>query len=140
MIAALNSKNKEINMSLYIQTYPYRRMARQNFQQTHLRTLGVSVQEQEDAYVLSAMVPGLKAEDLNIQVLENVVSIEGEYRGAEGEYLLNELPGGSFSRTLRLPTEIDADKVEAKISDGVLTLTLPKAEYARPKRINVSMN
>ena len=90
--------------------------------------------------MLSALVPGLKADDLNIQVLENVVSIEGEYQAAENDYLLNELPSGSFRRALRLPTEIQADKVEAKIADGVLTLNLPKAESARPKRINVSVN
>ena len=100
----------------------------------------MNVSEQDDAYVLSALVPGLKAEDLNIQVLENVVSIEGEYQATDTEYLLNELPRGSFRRALRLPTEIQAEKVEAKITDGVLTLNLPKAESARPKRINISVN
>jgi HSP20 family protein len=85
-------------------------------------------------------VPGLKAEDLNIQVLENVVSIEGEYQPADTEYLLNELPSGTFRRTLRMPTEIMAEKVEAKIADGILTLNLPKAESARPKKINISVN
>jgi HSP20 family protein len=48
------------------------------------------------------------------------------------------LPNGSFHRTLRMPAEIDADKVEAKIADGVLTLRLPKAESARPKKIKIS--
>jgi HSP20 family protein len=69
-----------------------------------------------------------------------VVSIEGEYRAADTEYLLNELPNGSFRRALRLPTEIQAEKVEAKITDGVLTLNLPKAESSRPKKINISVN
>jgi HSP20 family protein len=82
----------------------------------------------------------LKAEDLNIQVLDNVVHIEGEYQAADTEYLLNELPSGSFRRTLRLPTEIETERVEAKITDGVLTLNLPKAESARPKKINISVN
>ncbi|MBP6178603.1 MAG: Hsp20/alpha crystallin family protein [Anaerolineales bacterium] len=127
-------------MTLYIQSYPYRRMVRRQLEQSQQRTLGVSVSEQDDSYVLSALVPGLKADDLNIQVLENVVSIEGEYQAAENDYLLNELPSGSFRRALRLPTEIQADKVEAKIADGVLTLNLPKAESARPKRINVLVN
>ena len=126
-------------MTLYIQSYPYRRMARES-QQPQQRALGVNVSEQDDAYVLSALVPGLKAEDLNIQVLENVVSIEGEYHAADTEYLLNELPNGSFRRSLRLPMEIQAEKVEAKIADGVLTLNLPKAESARPKKINISVN
>jgi len=102
------------------------------------RALGVNVREEEDAYVLSALVPGLKAEDLNIQVLEDVVRIEGEYKADETEYLMQELPHGSFHRTLRLPIVIEADQVEAKITDGVLTLRLPKAESARPKRIQVT--
>jgi len=77
---------------------------------------------------------------LNIQVLENVVSIEGEYQAEETEFLLKELPNGSFRRTLRMPAEIEADKVEAKIVDGVLTLTLPKAESARPKKIKIAVH
>jgi HSP20 family protein len=130
-------------MTLYVQPYQLRRMARQwaeESQQPQMRALGVNVSEQDDAYVLSALVPGLKAEDLNIQVLENVVSIEGEYQSADNDYLLNELPSGSFRRTLRMPTEIQAEKVEAKIADGVLTLNLPKAESSRPKRISISVN
>jgi len=134
-------------MTLYIQPYSFgfardrqfRRWVQQP-QQPEQRELDVNVSEQDDAYLLSALVPGLKAEDLNIQVLENVVSIEGEYQATDAEYLLNELPSGSFRRALRLPTEIQADKVEAKIIDGVLTLNLPKAESARPKRINISVN
>ena len=130
-------------MTLYIQPYQLRRMARrwaEQPQQPQQRALGVNISEQDDTYVLSALVPGLKAKDLNIQVLENVVSIEGEYRAADTEYLLNELPNGSFRRALRLPTEIQAEKVEAKITDGVLTLNLPKAESSRPKKINISVN
>ena len=127
-------------MTLYVQPYQLRRMARRWAEQPQQLALGVNVSEQDDAYVLSALVPGLKAEDLNIQVLENVVSIEGEYHSADTEYLLNELPSGSFRRALRLPTEIQAEKAEAKITDGVLTLNLPKAESSRPKKINVSVN
>ena len=127
-------------MTLYIQPYPFRRMARRWAEQPQVRSLGVNIREEEDAYILSALVPGLKAEDLNIQVLENVVSIEGEYRADEAEYLLSELPSGTFRRSLRLPAEVDADKVEAKIADGILTLTLPKAESARPKKIKIAVH
>ena len=87
--------------------------------------------------MLSALVPGLSADDLNIQVLENVVQIEGEYKDEETPFLLNELPRGAFRRSLRMPSEIDADKVEARIAEGILTLSLPKAESARPKKIKV---
>lgn len=116
---------------------PYRRMARQ-LAASNERALGVNIREEDDAYILSALVPGLKADDLNIQVLEDALRIEGEYELDKSEYLLQELPHGSFKRTLRLPTVIDADHVEAKITDGVLTLKLPKAESARPKRINIT--
>ena len=124
-------------MTFYLHPYPYRRVARR-WASNSERALGVNVREEDDAYVLSALVPGLKAEDLTIQVLEDVVRIEGEYKADETEYLMQELPHGSFNRTLRLPTVIEADHVEAKITDGVLTLRLPKAESARPKKIQVT--
>jgi len=121
----------------FAQGRPYRRMAR-HLAASNERALGVNIREEDDAYVLSALVPGLKADDLNIQVLEDVLRIEGEYKLDESEYLMLELPHGSFKRTLRLPTVIEADHVEAKITDGVLTLKLPKAESARPKKINIT--
>jgi len=124
-------------MTFYLHPQPYRRMAR-HLAASNERALGVNIREEDDAYVLSALVPGLKADDLNIQVLEDVLRIEGEYKLDESEYLMQELPHGSFKRTLRLPTVIDADHVEAKITDGVLTLKLPKAESARPKKINIT--
>ena|SRR3990172_1564031 len=128
-------------MTLYIQPYQFRRMIRRLASQPQEHTLGVDIREDENAYVLSALVPGLKAEDLNIQMLEDVVSIEGEYKANnDAEYLLNELPGGSFRRSLRLPAPIEANRVEAKIVDGVLTLQLPKVESARPKKIPVTVN
>jgi len=131
-------------MTFYIQPYPYRRMqrrraalnggsTRQGFQ------LGINVRDEEDTYVLSALVPGLKADDLNIQVLDDVVRIQGEYQQDEQDYLVNELPSGAFHRALRMPAPINADEVEAKITDGVLTLRLPKAESARPKKIKVAV-
>lgn len=128
-------------MTLYIQPYPFRRMVRRAVaQQPQPRALSVNIREEEDAYVLYALVPGLKAEDLNIQVLENIISIEGEYKDEEASFLMNELPRGAFRRSLRMPSEIDSEKVEARIADGVLTLTLPKAESARPKKIQVTVH
>lgn len=124
-------------MTFYLHPYPYRRAIRR-WSENDERALGVNIREEEDAYILSALVPGLKAEDLSIQVLDDVVRIEGEHKADENEYLLRELPNGSFKRTLRLPAAIEADSVEAKISDGILTLKLPKAESARPKRIQVT--
>ena len=130
-------------MTFYIQPYPYhrmsRRMAAMNGGSSREHFLNVNVRDEEDNFVLSALVPGLKAEDLNIQVLEDVVRIEGEFQANEEDYLLQELPSGSFRRALRMPSEIDANKVEARITDGVLTLRLPKAESARPKKIKIAV-
>ena len=135
-------------MTFYLHSYPYRRVARR-WVENNEQTLGVNVREEAETYILSALVPGLQADDLHIQVLEDVVRIEGEYKRStpqsgsvekadEDSYLLQELPHGSFRRTLRLPAAIDADHVEAKITDGILTLRLPKAESALPKRIKIT--
>jgi len=125
-------------MTFYLHPQPYRRPVRR-WSEKDQRTLGVNIREEDDAYLLSSLVPGLKAEDLNIQVLDDVVRIEGEYQTDENEYLVRELPSGSFTRTLRLPAAIEADSVEAKIADGILTLKLPKAEAARPKKIQIKV-
>jgi|RhiMetdeSRZDD1v2_1073273.scaffolds.fasta_scaffold44586_2 HSP20 family protein len=141
-------------MTFYLQTYPfgfaqdrpYRRTARR-WAENRAQTLGINVREEDDAYILSALVPGLKSDELNIQVLDDALRIQGEYKRSgpadkadENNYLVRELPGGSFTRTLRLPAAIDADHVEANITDGVLTLRLPKAESARPKQIKIKSN
>ena len=129
-------------MTFYLHPYPYarpsRRLARR-WAENQEHTLGINVREEDDAYILAALVPGLKSEDLNIQVLEDVLRIEGEYKADENAYLVRELPNGAFTRTLRLPAAIEADSVEAHIADGVLTLRLPKAESARPKKIQVQV-
>ena len=76
--------------------------------------LSVDVREEDEAYIINALVPGLKAEDLNIQVLDDVVTISGEFKADESEYLMRELPHGSFRRTLRLPVALDANQAEAR--------------------------
>ena len=127
-----------------VQQRPARRVIR-HWDADNQHSLGVNIREEDEAYILSALVPGINAEDLNIQVMDDVLRIEGEYmrsspvdRQDENQYLMQELPHGSFTRTLRLPAAIDADSVEAKIENGVLTLTLPKAESARPRKIKIN--
>jgi len=125
-------------MTYYIRPYAHRQnMMRHMAAQNDLFTLRVDVREEDDSFELTTAVPGLSADDLNIQVLENVVRIEGEYATSDGEHLLRELPEGKFIRTLRLPSDVDADKVEAKIKNGILSLSLPKVESARPKQIKI---
>ena len=131
-------------MTFYLQPYPYHRhMMPHRWMRTTdesvEHSLAANVRDEDEAFVLTALVPGLKADDLTINILEDVVSIEGEFKQDETEYLMRELPSGTFRRALRLPAPVNSDKVEAKIADGVLTLRLPKAESARPKKIKIAV-
>ncbi len=118
-------------MTFYIRPVSYRRYVvprrwmHMPEEETTYR-LAVNVREEEDGFVLTALTPGLKANDLTITVLDDTVTIEGEFRHDDGEYLMCELPRGPFRRSLRLPAPIESDKAEARITDGVLTLRLPK--------------
>jgi HSP20 family protein len=105
--------------------------------------LAVDVQTVDDAYDITALVPGLEAEDLEIEVLNNTVTIRGEFKSCgeeQAKYLVSELPNGRFGRTISLPTATDPAKVEASIKNGVLSLHVPKAEADRPKAIKVISN
>jgi HSP20 family protein len=139
-------------MTFYIS--PYRRMAAMSHTMNRMfddtmvdqtpnereMLLAVDVQSGEDAYDITALVPGLDAEDLDIEVLNNTVTIRGEFKSCGEEqtkYLVSELPNGRFGRVISLPTATDASKVEASIKNGVLSLHVPKAEEDRPKAIKV---
>jgi HSP20 family protein len=105
--------------------------------------LAVDVEAGDEAYDITALVPGLDAEDLDIEVLNNTVTIRGEFKWGDEDqtkYMLSELPCGRFSRVITLPTAADANKVEATIKNGVLSLHIPKAEEDRPKAIKVKNN
>ncbi len=101
----------------------------------------IDVKAEDEAYVLSAMIPGVTAQELNIQVVNETVTIQGEIKNTreeDAQYLLSERPSGRFSRVLTLPDQLDASKAEADMADGVLTLRIPKAEDAKPKSIKVT--
>ncbi len=107
-------------------------------------SMPMDVQATEHGYTVTAAVPGLKADDLTIEVLGNTVSIRGEVKSEttdeeKGDWLVRERSYGKFARTFRLPAELDSNKVEANLEDGVLTVRLPKAESARPKAITVKV-
>jgi HSP20 family protein len=100
-----------------------------------------NITQDEDSFYLRAELPGIKAGDVDISVTANSISISGE-RGipAENEevkYHRRERESGSFRRMVKLPAAIDTSKVEASGRDGVLTVVMPKAETAKPKRITV---
>lgn len=103
--------------------------------------LALDVAENDDAFVVTASVPGMKPDDLDITITNNVLTIKGEYKSdetiEEEQYHLRERRYGSFGRSISLPVTVDADAVDAQYEDGVLTLTVPKMEEAKPRRIAV---
>jgi HSP20 family protein len=100
----------------------------------------VNVWTKEDGAVLTAEVPGLKAEDIDISVTGSSLTIRGERKPetTQGEYHRREREAGSFVRAIDLPFRIDAERVEASFAHGVLTLTLPRAEADKPRKISVT--
>jgi len=101
----------------------------------------VNVWEDAEGFYVEAELPGLKQEDLHVAVTNRTqVTIQGERKPDEslqGAWHRRERGFGRFQRSFTLPTAVDADKVEAKLEGGVLKLTLPKAEEAKPRRIAV---
>lgn len=95
----------------------------------------------ENGYTITALLPGVQADDLNIQVVDNRVTIQGNLkndRQENAEYLLTERPSGRFCKAIDLPEAVDSNKAEATLKDGVLTIFVPKAEHVRPKTIKVT--
>ena len=101
----------------------------------------VNVTENKDNYFVRAELPGLKAEELNISVTGKNLAVSGERKiPSEGDnvrYHRREREAGSFSRVIALPRDVETDHVEAGLTDGILTVTIPKAEVAKPKQITV---
>jgi HSP20 family protein len=100
----------------------------------------LDVKDEKDSFVMYAIVPGLNAEDIEIEILNDTVSITGEFeRESEQEenYLRRERPSGHFHRSLRFATKLDATKADANLENGILTLRIPKVPEAQPKNIKV---
>lgn len=103
--------------------------------------LALDVLEKEDEFEVKASLPGMTPEAIDITLSDNVLTVAGETRHEEERkeehYHLRELRYGKFCRSVRLPAPVVEEKVEAVYEQGVLTLHLPKAEGAKPKRIMV---
>ena len=102
---------------------------------------GWDVYEDNDAYYIHAYLPGVDPNALNITVQDNVLSISGETRRNTPEHwrpLLQEVPFGQFQRQVTLGAPVEAANAQADYQDGILKLTLPKAETAKPRQIKVS--
>jgi HSP20 family protein len=100
----------------------------------------VNLTESKDNFYLRAELPGIGSGELDIQATANSVSISGERKipaEKEARYHRRERESGRFSRVVSLPHEINPDQVEAGLVNGVLTVTLPKAEVAKPRQISV---
>jgi HSP20 family protein len=102
----------------------------------------MDLSETADAFTVEAAVPGLKPEDLNVTVENNVLTISGTMRessnGSERNVHRNERRFGSFQRSLSLPNTVKADEITATLEHGVLTLNIPKAEAVKPRQISIS--
>ena len=104
-------------------------------------SLDVDVMENDESYVVTASVPGIKQDDLDIILDQNVLTIKGEVvsetEKENEQYHLRERHSGRFSRSIHLPASLEVDAVEANMENGVLTITIPKAEESKPKRISI---
>lgn len=108
------------------------------------RNMPLDVYEKDNAYIIRAYLPGSKAEDVDIDVDNTTMTIKAhipselEQEEAKGyKWLLGELGYGDVGRSITMPSQINAGKIEAVVENGVLTLTVPKAEEAKPKKIAV---
>ncbi len=96
--------------------------------------------EDENQYVATVELPGFKAAEISIDLQNGVLTLSGERKAEASGAFRNERPTGKFSRRVELPHRVDAQNVKADYKDGVLTVTLPKAEDAKPRKINISLN
>lgn len=100
-----------------------------------------NVTEDSNNYYVRAELPGIKSDELDIQVTSDGISIAGERNIAEEgngvKYHRREREAGKFSRSINLPGDIDTNGVEASLENGILTVTIPKAEIAKPRQIAV---
>ena len=101
----------------------------------------VDLYQTDNEVVVKAAIPGVKTDDVQINVTGEVLTIKGEVKEKEEvkekAYHLREQRWGMFERTLALPTDVIADKAKAEFENGILTITLPKAEEVRPKTISI---
>jgi HSP20 family protein len=114
-----------------------RGLAKQAFQ------VAVDIREEADAFYVEAEVPGLKADDIKVDVEKNVLTLSGERRvekeDTQDTYRRVERQYGSFTRSFSLPQTVDADSISADLKNGVLELKIPKKEAPTPKKISVNV-
>jgi len=101
----------------------------------------IDLYQTDDDVVVKAALPGLKSDDVQISVTADVLTLRGEFKQEsdhkEATYHVRERRSGSFERSVLLPTDVQTDKAKAGFENGVLTVTLPKAEAVKPKTISI---
>jgi HSP20 family protein len=104
----------------------------------------VDIHETEDAYVMEADLPGMSKDDFDLQIMEDRIVLRGTRKRLEREnvkgYWRFERAEGAFERSFRVQGGVDAEKVEARFENGVLTVTLPKPEESKPRQIEIKVN
>jgi HSP20 family protein len=102
----------------------------------------IDVHETGDEIVVTASLPGMKSDDVEITMTGQSLALRGEFKADErverDQYLYRERRFGSFSRSIQLPVRVQGDKAEATFTDGVLTLRIPKAEEVKPRQIRIN--
>jgi len=105
--------------------------------------LAIDVYETAEAIVLKAPIAGVSQEDVEVSITETMITIRGERHDRQSEnieaYLVQECYWGAFSRVYELPVAVDSDKAQARLVDGILTVTVPKAAKARTHTISVQV-
>ena len=109
----------------------------------------VDVKETPEGYEFTAALPGWKSDDIDVTIEKNVLTLKGELKQDSAEkteqpsnakWHSREIRRSSFARSFSLPAEVQSDKADAQFENGVLTLTLPKAEIVKPKQIKIAVN
>ncbi len=101
----------------------------------------VDVIEDDDKFTITAILPGLIPDEIDIQIQDKNVSLKGEFKNTfeeESTYIIRERPSGKFNRIITLPDMLNASKAEAKMENGVLSLNIPKSDEAKPKSIKIT--
>lgn len=96
--------------------------------------------ENDDAYVATVELPGFKSSDISIDLQDGVLTLSGERKVETEGAFRHERPSGQFTRRVELPNRVDGEHVTAAYHDGILTVTLPKAEEAKPRKISISLD
>jgi HSP20 family protein len=105
-------------------------------------TPAIDVHETQDDIVVTAVLPGIAPEDVDITMTGQSLTLRGEFKTDESvereQYLYRERRFGSFSRSLQLPVRVEGDRAEATFTNGILTLRVPKAEEVKPRQIRIN--